>query len=134
MIPDELNIRERRYKAQWRAYAIIKRMRWITLVLGPIPILWDHVIGPFLTKLGAPEIVTMEDMMQALLFEVLPMEKWISRETFETIWPHLNNVCAVLFLVFLFWTIQKRKAAKQAAKDVVELEGRMAVGGFGDVP
>ena len=134
MIPDELEIRERRYRAQWRAYAIIKRMRWITLILGPIPILWDNVVGPLLTKLGAPEIVTMEDLMQALLFEVLPLEKWISRETFETIWPHLNNVCTALFLVFLFWTIQKRKAAKQAAKDVVELEGRMAVGGFGDVP
>ncbi|MDE0707697.1 MAG: hypothetical protein OSB33_01990 [Candidatus Poseidoniales archaeon] len=134
MIPDELEIRERRYRAQWRAYAIIKRMRWITLILGPIPILWDNVVGPLLTKLGAPEIVTMEDLMQALLFEVLPLEKWISRETFETIWPHLNNVCTALFLVFLFWTIQKRKAAKQAAKDVVELEGRMAVGGFGGVP
>ena len=134
MIPDELKMREQRYRAQWRAYAIIKRMRWVTLILGPIPILWDNVVGPLLTQLGAPEIVTMEDLTQALLFEVLPLEKWISRETFEAIWPHLNNVCTVLFLVFLFWTIQKRRAAKAAAKSVVELEGRMTMGGLGGVP
>jgi hypothetical protein len=133
MIPDELKIREQRYKAQWRAYAIVKKMRWITLILGPVPILWDRVVGPLLIKFGAPEIVTMEDLTQALLFQVLPLEKWVSRETFETIWPHLNNICTALFLVFLFWTIQKRKATKIAAKDVVELEGRMAMGGFGGV-
>jgi len=134
MIPDELKMREQRYRAQWRAYAIIKRMRWVTLILGPIPILWDNVVGPLLTQLGAPEIVTMEDLTQALLFEVLPLEKWISRETFEAIWPHLNNVCTFLFIVFLFWTIQKGRAAKAAAKGVVELERRMSMGGFGGVP
>ncbi len=130
MIPDELKQRESRYRAQWRAYAIVKRMRWITLVLGPVAILWDNVIAPFLVEQGAPEFVTMEDFFQAIVFS----SGLISEETFERYWPHLNNVCTVLFLVFLFWTIQKRRAAKQAAKDVVELEGRMAIGGFGGVP
>ena len=130
MIPDELKQRERRYRAQWRAYAIVKRMRWITLILGPVAILWDNVIAPFLVEQGAPEFVTMEDFFQAIVFS----SGLISEETFEQYWPHLNNVCTVLFLVFLFWTIQKRRAAKQAAKDVVELEGRMAIGGFGGVP
>jgi hypothetical protein len=109
-------------------------MRWITLVLGPVPILWDHVIAPLLIQLGAPEIVTMEDFTQALLFQVLPLDQWISIETFERYWPHLNNVCAALFIVFLFWTMQKRRAAKVAARDVVELEGRMAMGGFDGGP
>ncbi len=130
MIPDELKQRESRYRAQWRAYAIVKRMRWITLVLGPVAILWDNVIAPFLVEQGAPEFVTMEDFFQAIVFS----SGLISEETFERYWPHLNNVCTVLFLVFLLWTIQKRRAAKQAAKDVVELEGRMAIGGFGGVP
>ena len=134
MIPDELKIRERRYRAQWRAWAIIRRMRWIALILGPIPLLWDHVLAPLLAELGAPDIVTMEDLAQALLFQILQLEKWISQETFESLWPHLNNVCTVLFLVFLLWSFQKRKAAKAAARDVVELEGRMAMGGIGPVP
>ncbi|MEE2746848.1 MAG: hypothetical protein VX473_00040 [Candidatus Thermoplasmatota archaeon] len=133
MMPDELKNRERSYKAKWRAYSIVKRMRWVTLILGPIPLLWDNVIGPMLESFGVPDIVTMEDLSQALLFEVLPLEKWVSRETFEAIWPHLNNVCTVLFLVFVFWTIQKRRAAKAAAQSVVELEGRMSIGGFGGV-
>ena len=130
MIPDELKKRERRYRAQWRAYAIIKRMRWITLVLGPVAILWDNVIAPFLVEQGAPEFVTMEDFCQAIVFS----SGLISEETFERYWPHLNNLCTALFFVFLFWTIQKRRAVKQAAKEQVELEGRMAIGGFGGVP
>ena len=130
MIPDELKKRERRYRAQWRAYAIIKRMRWITLVLGPVAILWDNVIAPFLVEQGAPEFVTMEDFCQAIVFS----SGLISEETFERYWPHLNNVCTALFFVFLFWTIQKRRTVKQAAKEQVELEGRMAIGGFGGGP
>ncbi len=130
MNSEELNIRERRYRAHWRAYSIIKRMRWITLVLGPFPILWDRVIAPLFKKFGLPDVVTMEDVAQAIVFRT----GWITEEMFETYWPHLNNVCTALFLVFIFWTIRKRKAAKAAAQNVVELERRMMVGGFGDGP
>ena len=129
MMNDELKLRERRYRAQWRAYAIIKRMRWLTLVLGPFPIIWDNIIAPALEQFGLPDIVTMEDVAQAIVFGT----GWISQETFETYWPHLNNVCTLLFLIFLLWTIQKKRAAKSAAREVVELEDRMSVGGLGGV-
>ena len=81
-------------------------------------------------KFGLPDVVTMEDVAQAIVFRT----GLITEETFETYWPHLNNVCTALFLVFIFWTIQKRKAAKDAAQNVVELERRMMVGGFGNGP
>ena len=129
MMNDELKLRERRYRAQWRAYAIIKRMRWLTLILGPFPIIWDNIIAPALAQFGLPDIVTMEDVAQAIVFGT----GWISQETFETYWPHLNNVCTLLFLIFLLWTIQKKRAAKNAAREVVELEDRMSVGGLGGV-
>ncbi len=129
MMNDELKLRERRYRAQWRAYAIIKRMRWLTLILGPFPIIWDNIIAPALAQFGLPDIVTMEDVAQAIVFGT----GWISQETFETYWPHLNNVCTLLFLIFLLWTIQKKRAAKSAAREVVELEDRMSVGGLGGV-
>ena len=129
MMGDELHLRQRRYRAHWRAYAIIKRMRWVTLVLGPFPIIWDNIIAPALTQFGLPDIVTMEDLAQAIVFR----SGWISQETFETYWPHLNNVCTLLFLVFVFWTIRKKRAAKEAAQDIVALEQRMAIGGLGDV-
>ena len=130
MIPNELEKRERRFNAEWHAWGIISRMRWITMVLGPVAILWDNVIAPFLVEQGAPEFVTMEDFCQAIVFR----SGLISEETFELYWPHLNNVCTALFLVFLFWSMQKKRAAKAAARDVVELEGRMATGGFSGVP
>ena len=126
---DELKLRERRYRAQWRAYAIIKRMRWLTLILGAFPIIWDNIIAPALAQFGLPDIVTMEDVAQAIVFGT----GWISQETFDTYWPHLNNVCTLLFLIFLLWTIQKKRAAKSAAREVVELEDRMSVGGLGGV-
>ena len=129
MMNDELKLRERRYRAQWRAYAIIKRMRWLTLILGPFPIIWDNIIAPALEQFGLPDIVTMEDVAQAIVFGT----GWISQETFETYWPHLNNVCTLLFLIFLLLTIQKKRAAKNAAREVVELEDRMSVGGLGGV-
>ena len=130
MNSEEHNIRERMANSQWRAYLFIKRMRWITLILGPFPLLWDHVIAPLFKKFGLPDVVTMEDVAQAIVFRT----GLITEETFETYWPHLNNVCTALFLVFIFWTIQKRKAAKDAAQNVVELERRMMVGGFGNGP
>ena len=129
MMGDELHLRQRRYRAHWRAYAIIKRMRWVTLVLGPFPIIWDSIIAPALAQFGLPDIVTMEDLAQAIVFR----SGWISQETFETYWPHLNNVCTLLFLVFVFWTIRKKRAAKDAAQDVVALEQRMAIVGLGGV-
>ena len=129
MMGDELHLRQRRYRAHWRAYAIIKRMRWVTLVLGPFRIVWDNIIAPALAQFGLPDIVTMEDLAQAIVFR----SGWISQETFETYWPHLNNVCTLLFLVFVFWTIRKKRAAKNAAQEVVALEQRMAIGGLGGV-
>ena len=71
----------------------------------------------------------MEDLAQAIVFRT----GWITQETFDTYWPHINNVCTLLFLVFLFWTIQKKRAAKEAAREVVALEQRMSVGGLGGV-
>ena len=71
----------------------------------------------------------MEDFAQAIVFRT----GWITQETFDTYWPHINNVCTLLFLVFLFWTIQKKRAAKKAAREVVALEQRMSVGGLGGV-
>ena len=77
---DELNRRQRKYRAHWRAYAIIKRLRWVTLVLGPFPILWDNVLAPALAQFGLPDIVTMEDLAQAIVFRT----GWITQETFDT--------------------------------------------------
>jgi len=52
--PSEFTKRKQRYNAVHKAYAIIKRMRWFTFVLGPVAILWDDVIAPFIVKQGAP--------------------------------------------------------------------------------
>ena len=79
MMGDELHLRERRYRSQWRAYAIIRRMRWVTLVLGPFPLIWDNVIAPAMAQFGLPDVVTMEDYAQAIFFRL----GLISEETFE---------------------------------------------------
>ena len=129
MMGDELHLRERRYRSQWRAYAIIRRMRWVTLVLGPFPLIWDNVIAPAMAQFGLPDVVTMEDYAQAIFFRL----GWISEETFEIYWPHLNNVSTLLFFIFVLWTPIRKRAAKAAAREQAELEERMIIGGLGGV-
>ncbi|MEE2759429.1 MAG: hypothetical protein VYA86_05580 [Candidatus Thermoplasmatota archaeon] len=129
MMGDELHLRERRYRSQWRAYAIIRRMRWVTLVLGPFPLIWDNVIAPAMAQFGLPDVVTMEDYAQAIFFRL----GLISEETFEIYWPHLNNVSTLLFFIFVLWTPIRKRAAKAAAREQAELEERMIIGGLGGV-
>jgi hypothetical protein len=129
MIPDELEQRQRRYDLEWRAYAIIRKMRWLTLILGPVPLIWDHIVWPALQKMGVPSIITMEDLMRILILDILPLDRWISIETFERMWPHVVNVCTILFLVFFIWAVQKRRQARAAAHDVAEIENIMMQGG-----
>ena len=130
MIQGELREKEKLYNSHWRAYSIITRMRWFAFILGPVPLIWDNVLQPLLLKMNFPEFVTMEDMVQILIFDILPLEKWIDRETFERIWPHIMNVSTVLFVVFIVWTIKMRRNTKLAAREVVEAESRVLLGGF----
>ncbi len=130
---NELKRREKRYYSHERAYAIIRRMRWISLVIGPFPILWDNFLRPLLTQMGVPEIVTMEDLMQVFLFGLLSLDKWISPEEFEKLWPHINSIFTALFLVFTAWAFLQRKATRKAAKDLHVMESRFSVGGFDHV-
>ena len=115
----ELKELEQRYNEILKAHSIIKRMRWFTFVFGPVAILWDDVIAPFIVKQGAPEFLSMEDFFQAIIFSF----GIISEVTFERYWPYLNNACVVLFIVFLYWSIQKKREVNNAAEEVSELEG-----------
>ena len=126
----ELDDRKRNYRTQKRVHWIVARMRWLTFILGPFPLIWDNVLWPLLQRMGAPDIVTMEDFIQAILFNFLNIEKWIDQEAFEKLWPHIVNVSTILFVVFVVWTIKVRNAMKKAAKDVIIAEDRMHIGGF----
>lgn len=126
MYPDELEEREHRYRAQFRAYTVVRRMRWVTLVFGPVPLLWDNVLWPILQAMGVPPIMTMEDIMRMLILTVLPIDV----ETFERLWPHVVNISTVLFVVFVVWTVKKQRTARAAARQVAEVEDRMVLGGY----
>jgi hypothetical protein len=126
----ELEEKKRQYKMYSRAHWIVARMRWFTLILGPFPLIWDNFLWPFLESMGAPEFVTMEDLMQALLFNVVNIERWITKEEFEALWPHIVNICTALFIVFVFWTIKMKENMKEAAKKVISEEDRVHIGGY----
>jgi hypothetical protein len=107
------------------AYFIVKKMRWVALVLGPLPILWDNVMFPTLNLFaGIPSFMTMEDFFHMLFVDLLPMDKY--SDEFEMIWPHLTRVCTILFVVFVIWAIVAKKkalAAKEASiEDRIEAE------------
>ena len=124
MMPGEFEDKQRAYDSQWRAFEIIRRMRWITLILGPVPLIWDNLLWPLLQNMGVPAIITVEDLMQILVLDVLPLDRWIDQDTFEKIWPHVVNVCTVLFLVFLIWAVRMKRLTRNAAREVVKIEER----------
>ena len=126
----DLEEKKRNYNTQWRVHWIVSRMRWFTFILGPFPIIWDKILWPFMESMGAPDVVTMEDMATIILFKFLSLEKWIDQEKFEQMWPHIVNVCSILFIVFVVWTVKVKKSMKKAAKDVVIAEDRVHIGGY----
>ena len=80
--------------------------------------------------MGAPDIVTMEDLVQIILFKFVNIEKWIDKEAFEEMWPHIVNISTILFVVFVVWTMKVRKSMKKAAKEVIIAEDRVHIGGY----
>ncbi|MEE3082849.1 MAG: hypothetical protein VX320_02010 [Candidatus Thermoplasmatota archaeon] len=130
MMSGNLEEKKRNYNTQWRVHWIVARMRWFTFILGPFPLIWDNVLWPILQSMGAPDFVTMEDFIQAILFNFLNIDKWIDQEAFEKMWPHIVNVSTILFVVFVVWTMKVRKSMKKAAKDVIIAEDQMHIGGY----
>ena len=126
----DLEEKKRSYNTQWRVHWIVARMRWLTFILGPFPLLWDKILWPLLQRMGAPDIVTMEDLVQIILFKFVNIEKWIDKEAFEEMWPHIVNISTILFVVFVVWTMKVRKSMKKAAKEVIIAEDRVHIGGY----
>ncbi len=130
MMFGDLEEKKRNYNTQWRVHWIVSRMRWLTFILGPFPLLWDKLLWPILERMGAPDVVTMEDLIQSILFNFFNVDKWVDQEAFEKMWPHIVNVSTILFVVFVVWTVKVRKSMKKAAKDVVVAEDRVHIGGY----
>ena len=126
MGPEMLDDEQRRFSGYWTTYTIVARMRWFTLVLGPVPLLWDGVVWPILEMMGMPTIITMEDLARVLILDVLPLEQFA--DEFEKFYPHVVRVSTLLFVVFLFWTVSARSKAKRAARELAAAEDKLVIG------
>ena len=132
MSEDVLDKKPKNFSGYRDAYYIVKKMRWVALVLGPLPILWDNVVFPTMDLfVGMPSFMTMEDFFHMLIIDLLPLDKY--SEEFDLVWPHLTRVCTILFVVFVIWAIVAKKkalAAKEASTEArieAEVERRVAL-------
>jgi hypothetical protein len=125
--PGKLEEERRQFSGRWTAYMIIARMRWFTLILGPVPLLWDGVVWPILEIMGMPAFITMEDLARVLILDVLPLEQYA--DEFEMLWPHVVRISTLLFVVFVLWTVSARRKAKDAARELASAEDQLVVGG-----
>tara|TARA_B100001750_G_scaffold246988_1_gene271123 strand:- start:2271 stop:2675 length:405 start_codon:yes stop_codon:yes gene_type:complete len=119
---------ESKFKKQFKAWRIIAFMRWVTFIIGPLAILIDRYLQPWLVSMGLPSIVTMEDFSLWLMLDVLRLSKWIDVEDMLELYHHINWVSCILFIVFVGWHILAKKRATKSARDLTLLEEKMRGG------
>ncbi|MDP6325822.1 MAG: hypothetical protein QGI36_01865 [Candidatus Thalassarchaeaceae archaeon] len=117
-----------KFKGQFKAWRIIAFMRWITFIIGPVAIIIDNYIEPWITKMGLPNILTMEDLSQWLILDVLNFSRWIDVDLFLRIYHHVNWVSCILFVIFVIWHAVMKRKTTSAARDLTLLEETMRTG------
>lgn len=117
-----------KFNENFKAWRFIAFMRWITLLLGPVAIILDNYLEPWLTAQGFPNIITMEDLSQWLVLDVFRLGKWIDLEEFLEIYYHVNVVSCVLFVVFVLWFLILKSKTIKSARDMSILQEQMRGG------
>jgi len=112
-------------EGRFKILRIVAFMRWITLLVGPVAILIDDYIQPWLLEQGLPSILTMEDLSKFLFLEILGLSRYIDEEQFLALYHHVNIVSCALFVVFVCWVIIAKKRAVVAARDLTLMEEKM---------
>ena len=113
------------YKGAWKSYRIIAFMRWVTLVLGPLPLIFDLLLEKYadqiLQHVPLTDIITFEDILSGVLVPVLNPIIGIIVPDFDIViyLPPITFVASILFVVFVVWTQIMKKKVRSAARDVV---------------
>ena len=81
-------------KSQRHAYNLVSRMRWLTMALGPVPLIWDGVIIPTIHSMGMPNFITIEDIINQAIFGFLSLDRYT--DDFNFYWPHIIRVSTCL--------------------------------------
>ncbi|MDP6742836.1 MAG: hypothetical protein QF807_07670 [Candidatus Thalassarchaeaceae archaeon] len=117
-----------KFKGQFKAWRVIAFMRWITFIIGPVAIIIDDYLQPWVASMGLPNILTIEDLSQWLILDILNLKKWIDAELFLAIYYHVNWVSCILFIVFVVWHAVLKRKTTAAARDLTLLEEKMRAG------
>jgi hypothetical protein len=113
------------FQRNYRRWRIVAALRWFALVIGPIAILVDDFLQPWVEQSGLPNVITMEDLTRWFLLDLLPLDLWIDLELFLRLYHLLNKVACVLLLVLIPLTIMLKRRVKGAAQNLAYHEVRM---------
>lgn len=117
-----------KFKGQFKAWRVIAFMRWVTFIIGPVAIIIDDYLQPWIATMGLPNILTIEDLSQWLILDILNLKKWIDVDLFLAIYYHVNWVSCILFIVFVVWHVVLKRKTTAAARDLTLLEEKMRAG------
>ncbi len=117
-----------KFKGQFKAWRVIAFMRWVTFIIGPVAIIIDDYLQPWIATMGIPNILTIEDLSQWLILDILNLKKWIDVDLFLAIYYHVNWVSCILFIVFVIWHVVLKRKTTAAARDLTLLEEKMRAG------
>ena len=112
-------------KGRFKVLRIVAYMRWITLIIGPVAILIDDYIQPWMLNYQLPSILTMEDLGKFIFLDILGISKYIDEEQFLSFYHHLNIVSSFLFVVFVVWVLIAKRKAVIAARDLTLMQEKM---------
>ena len=121
------------FRRNYRLWRIVAGLRWFALVLGPIAIIVDDFIQPWIEQSGLPNVITMEDLTRWFLLDILPLDLWIDFELFLRLYHTFNKVACVLLLVLIPWSIMLKRKTKGAARNLAFHEVRMTLEAEEDV-
>lgn len=106
------------FDGKMKSWKVVRRMRWLTLLLGPFALALDEYVQPWLMSRGYPSILTMEDVVRVMILDLLGLSKWMDLEQFLTFYTHLRTLSCYLFVLFVVWEVAARRRAIHSAGEL----------------
>ena len=105
------------------ALKVVKKMRWLTFILGPLAWGWDEyfyaIVEDELFEWWGINLISIEALLIWMLYDILDfLPVFGTPEQFELLFPHLRVICTVLFIWFMYWAFFKKDSVRRKAKEL----------------
>ena len=123
MTPTTSSAVKQSLKPHIAALKIVKKMRWLTFVLGPLAWGWDEyfyaIVEDELFDRWGVNLISIEALLIWILYDILDfLPVFGTPKQFKLLFPHLRIICTVLFILFFYWAFFKKDTIHRKAKEL----------------